>query len=149
MSDNFVPSLRDGTLVRHRNRGYEGKIDGTTSIKACFTKGGATLQSLITKETFQYRITVAGESMRKVAPLEDLEVIEAAAEIECNACHHFFFTRPGFVNKPSGRCACGNWICPLCLACQTQEASQNKAPSCTYHRKRVQKKFALSKKASI
>jgi len=148
MPDKLTVSLRDGTLVRHKNKGYEGKIEGITSIKACFTKEGASLHSLVTKEIFQYRITVAGESMRQVAPLEDLEILETAAEINCVACRKSFHTRPGLVEKPCGRCACGGWICPVCLACQTPEAAENKATSCTYQRRRSGKKLSRSRKPS-
>ena len=81
MSDKTETTLRDGTLVRHRSNGYQGKIEGTTSIRACFTRGGTSVQAATSKETFQYRISVAGESMRQVAPLEDLEVLEAAAVV--------------------------------------------------------------------
>ena len=64
MSDKTETTLRDGTLVRHRSNGYQGKIEGTTSIRACFTRGGTSVQTATSKETFQYRILVAGESMR-------------------------------------------------------------------------------------
>ncbi len=148
MSDKHEDSLRDGTLVRHKSRGYEGKIEGTTSIKACFTRGGATLPMPATKETFQYRISVAGESMRQIAPLEDLEILDAAAEVNCVACHKRFHTKPGLLGKPCGRCACGGWICPACMACQTEEAAQNKATGCIHQRKRFLRKFANGKKAS-
>lgn len=141
MSDKPEMTLRDGTLVRHRSHGYQGKIEGTTSIRACFTKGGAALQPAASKETFQYRISVAGESMRQVAPLEDLEVLEAAAEITCVACHKQFQSKPGLVGKPCGHCVCGNWICPVCLACQTEEAAKNKATACLQQRKRFSKKI--------
>jgi hypothetical protein len=29
--------LEDGTLVRHKVAGYEGRIEGTTKIQSCFT----------------------------------------------------------------------------------------------------------------
>src|SRR5215210_2153497 len=74
-------SLRDGTLVRHKNRGYEGKIEGTTAIKACFTRGGALPDAPNNKESFQYRVVVDGQSMRYIAPLEDLEVLDAVTAI--------------------------------------------------------------------
>jgi hypothetical protein len=145
MSHKLGESLRDGTLVRHKEKGYQGKIEGTTSIKACFTRGGESLQTSVTKETFQYRISIAGESIRQIAPLEDLEVLDAAEEIGCVACHERFYTKPGLVRMPSGRCACGGWICPLCMSCQTQEAAQNKKTVCPYQRKRFLK-LANSKK---
>jgi hypothetical protein len=148
MSDKLDASLRDGTLVRHKDKGYQGKIEGTTSIKACFTRGGVLLQAPVTKEIFQYRILVAGELMRQIAPLEDLEVLDAVEEINCVACHKRFYTKPGLVGKPCGRCACGGWICPVCTACQTEEAAQNKATGCTHQRKRFLKKLANDKKTS-
>jgi hypothetical protein len=148
MSDKCDASLRDGTLVRHRSNGYQGTIEGTTSIKACFTRGGAALPMLVTKEIFQYRISVAGESMRRIAPLEDLEILDAAAEINCVACQKPFHSKPGLLGKPCGHCACGGWICPVCLACQTAEAAQDKATRCTHQQKRMLRKFANDKKRS-
>jgi hypothetical protein len=147
MADKLDESLRDGTLVRHKDKGYQGKIEGTTSIKACFTKGGAALQASVTKETFQYRISIAGESIRQIAPLEDLEVLDAAEEVDCVACHERFYTKPGMVGKPCGRCACGGWICPACMACQTEEAVRNKKTECIDQRKRFLK-LANSKKSA-
>jgi hypothetical protein len=79
--------------------------------------------------------------MRQVAPLEDLEVLEAAAEITCVACHKQFQSKPGLMGKPCGHCVCGNWICPVCLACQTEEAAKNKATACLHQRKRFSKKI--------
>ena len=32
--------LENGTVIRHKVVGYEGRIDGVTEIKACFTKAG-------------------------------------------------------------------------------------------------------------
>jgi hypothetical protein len=148
MSDKLEAGLRDGTLVRHKAKGYQGKIEGTTSIKACFTKGGAALQTTVTKETFQYRISVAGESLRRIAPLEDLEVLAAAIEMDCCACHQHFYSKPDVAGKPCGRCVCGGWICPACLACQTEEAAQNKTTGCKYQRKRLLRKLASDKKSS-
>lgn len=146
MSDAPTSSLRDGTLVRHKDRGYQGAIEGTTSIKACFTQKGAPLVMPLSKEMFQYRIVVAGEVMRQIAPLEDLQVLDAAAVIECVACHKPFCTKPALVGKPNGRCVCEGWICPVCLACQTKEAAQNKATACVQQRKRFLRKVANSKK---
>jgi hypothetical protein len=62
MQEKVEISLRDGTLVRHKNRGYEGKIEGTTAIKACFTRGGALPDAPNNKEAFQYRVVVDGQS---------------------------------------------------------------------------------------
>jgi hypothetical protein len=103
---------------------------------------------LVTKEIFQYRISVAGESMRRIAPLEDLEILDAAAEINCVACQKPFHSKPGLLGKPCGHCACGGWICPVCLACQTAEAAQDRTTSCAQQRKRMLRKFANDKKAS-
>ena len=146
MPEKVEISLRDGTLVRHKQRGYEGKIEGTTAIKACFTKGGTLLSVPITKEAFQYRISVSGESMRQIAPIDDLEILDATAEIVCVRCHKTFHTKPGLAGKPGGRCTCGRWICPVCMGCQTDEAAQVKATSCTHQRKRLLKKLAAEKK---
>jgi hypothetical protein len=146
MVDQVEISLRDGTLVRHKKKGYEGKIEGTTSIKACFTKGGALLEVPVTKEAFQYRVVVNGESMRHVAPVEDLEILEAAESIVCVRCHKNFYAKPGVTAKAGGRCACGGWICPVCLGCQAEEASLNKKTSCINQRKRFLKKQAGDKK---
>ena len=146
MSNEPNTNLRDGTLVRHKNKGYQGTIEGTTSIKACFTRGGVVLQASVTKEAFQYRISIAGESMRQIAPLEDLEILDSATEINCVACQKQFYTKPGLAAKPCGRCACGGWICPVCLACQPDEATQNKATVCIQQRKRLLRKFASEKK---
>jgi hypothetical protein len=56
--------LHDGTLIRHKVTGYEGRIQGTTQIKSCFTRGGELLASPTTKDLFRYRIVVEGESQR-------------------------------------------------------------------------------------
>lgn len=146
MTDKVEISLRDGTVVRHKKKGYEGKIEGTTAIKACFTRGGALLDVPITKEAFQYRVVVSGESMRYIAPVEDLEILDATAEILCVRCQKTFHSKPGLVGKPCGRCACGGWICPVCMGCQAEAAAINKATSCANQRKRFLKKLASDKK---
>ena len=81
MIDKIQVSVADGTLVRHKTNGYEGKIEGITEIKACFTRGGVLLATPLTKEPFQYRVVVTGESMRHIAPVEDLEILEETAEV--------------------------------------------------------------------
>jgi hypothetical protein len=142
--------LRDGTLVRHKSMGYEGKIEGTTSIKACFTRDGAALSMPTTKESFQYRISIAGESLRRVAPLEDLEIIAAVVLIECVACRQRFRTKPGLPGKPCGRCVCGGWICPLCMTCQQpEEAAKNSATACLYQKNRHSRKRANANRARV
>ena len=145
MSDQ-IEILRDGTLVRHKNRGYDGKIEGTTAIKACFTRGGSAPDTPPTKEAMQYRIAVNGETMRYVAPLEDLEIIDAAAPIQCLRCQKTFISKPGFPGKACGRCSCGAWICPVCLGCQSEEAAKNKTTACLSQRKRFLRKLANEKK---
>lgn len=140
MADRLVISLRDGTLVRHKTQGYEGKIEGTTAIKTCFTRGGDLLQALNTKEAFQYRVAVNGLSMRHIAPFDDLEIIEAVEAILCDRCHQSFYTKPGLTDKACGRCACGAWICPVCLGCQSEEAANDPATSCATQRKRFVRK---------
>jgi len=146
MAENIEVNLRDGTLVRHKNKGYEGKVEGTTAIKACFTRGGALLTVPITKETFQYRVAVSGESMRYIAPVEDLEILDAVVEILCARCHKKFNTKPGLTGKPCGRCACGGWICPVCMSCQSEDAANAKATACASQHKRFLKKTASEKK---
>mgnify|MGYP001310869652 CR=1 FL=1 len=145
MSDQIAMHLRDGTLVRHKLIGYEGKIEGTTAIKSCFTRRGIVLATPVTKESFQYRVAVTGASMRFVAPLEDLEILDAAAAISCVRCQKDFCTRPGLVGKACGRCACGGWICPVCSACQSEEAARDKQTTCISQRKRFLKKIAHEK----
>ena len=146
MSEKVEISLRDGTLVRHKQRGYEGKIEGTTAIKACFTKGGVLLATPIAKEPFQYRISVNGESLRYIAPIDDLEILDAVVQILCVRCHKAFHTKPGLAGKPCGRCACGGWICPVCMGCQSEEAAADKKVSCAHQRKRFLRKLAAEKK---
>ena len=146
MIDKIEIGLRDGTVVRHKKKGYEGKIEGTTAIKSCFTRNGALLEPPATKEAFQYRVAVLGQSMRYIAPLDDLEVIDAPLEIICSRCHKTFCTTPGLTGKAGGRCACGGWICPGCMGCQAEGAVDNRATSCTDQRKRLLKKLAADKK---
>jgi hypothetical protein len=136
-------SLQDGTLVRHKVMGYQGTIEGKTEIKTCFTRGGAVLAMPLAKETFQYRVAVSGESMRHIAPAEDLEILDAMAEIVCFRCHYAFRSKPGILDKASGRCQCGGWICPACMACQATESSE----ACVKQRKRMLKKLANEKKS--
>ena len=76
------------------------------------------------KETFQYRVVVNGETMRHIAPAEDLEILDAMTEVVCFRCQYVFRTKPGVLDKAAGRCQCGGWICPACLACQTAETSE-------------------------
>jgi hypothetical protein len=137
-------SLQDGTLVRHKTIGYQGTIEGTTEIKICFTRGGTLLAIPPTKEAFQYRVAVSGESMRHIAPAEDLEILDAMTEVICFRCHYAFRTKPGALDKAGGRCQCGGWICPACMACQTPEASEQSP--CLKQRKRTVKKLANDKK---
>ena len=146
MGDKVEISLRDGTLVRHKNKGYEGAIEGTTAIKTCFTKGGNLLDTPMSKEAFQYRVVVSGMSIRYIAPVEDLEILDAAAEIACVRCHQTFCSKPGLAGKACGRCACGGWICPVCLGCQAEDLSNEKSRSCASQRKRFAKRIANDKK---
>lgn len=146
MVDKIDIGLRDGTVVRHKKKGYEGKIEGTTAIKTCFTRNGALLEPPSTKEAFQYRVVVVGQTMRYIAPLDDLEVIDAAVETTCSRCQKTFGTTPGLTGKAGGRCACGGWICPGCLGCQAENAAEDKAASCADQRKRFVKKLAADKK---
>lgn len=140
--------LQDGTLIRHKVVGYEGRIDGTTGIKGCFTEGGALSPGAGSGQTFQYRVLVAGESMRRIAPAEDLEILEGVAPVVCPHCHYSFHSKPGIGNKPGGRCQCGGWICPACLACQGVNDGTNKKarPACLKQRSRQIRKLAARKK---
>ena len=137
--------LQDGTLIRHKVTGYEGRIDGITEIKTCFTAGGAMLDRLNTKQTFQYRVVIKGEPMRRIAPAEDLEILEGAAELVCPHCRLSFKTKPGFADKPGGRCECGGWICPSCLDCR----GAGEQPRCLKQRKRLARKLSLQKKGRM
>ena len=146
MGDKVEISLRDGTLVRHKSKGYEGKIEGTTAIKTCFTRGGNLLDTPISKEPFQYRVVVSGMSLRYIAPVDDLEILDEAMEIHCVRCNKPFYTKPGLAAKVCGRCACGAWICPVCLGCQAENTTNPKAKECAHQRKRFAKKLANDKK---
>ena len=145
MSERIEPvKLQDGTLIRHNVAGYEGRIDGITEIKACFTAAGQLLEKPATKQIFQYRVVIAGESIRRIAPAEDLEILEGVVEVVCSRCHFSFNNKPGVVDKPGGRCQCGAWICPSCLACRSTETEGTKdgEPSCLKERKRLLRRLA-------
>ena len=136
--------LQDGTLVRHKVAVYEGRIDGTTGIKACFTLHGELLHKPSTKETFQYRVVIKGETIRRIAPVEDLEILEGVVEVVCPSCHSTFQSKPGYADKPRGRCQCGGWICPSCLACQAPKEEKGKTGQspCAKQRRRQASKLA-------
>lgn len=140
--------LQDGTLIRHNVVGYEGRIDGITEIKACFTVAGQLLEKPNTKQIFQYRVVIAGESIRRIAPPEDLEILEGVVKVDCSRCHSSFNSKPGLIDKPGGRCQCGAWICPSCLACRStgMEAAKDGQPSCLKERKRLLRKLAAQKR---
>lgn len=63
--------LEDKVLVKHKKLGYEGTIDGQTTLRMLFT-GNKDVP-------FQYRIKVANQEKRFVAPKEDLRVIKPSA----------------------------------------------------------------------
>lgn len=146
MEERIEVSLRDGTVVRHKTAGYEGKIEGTTSIKACFTKGGMLIDTPNTKGSFQYRVAVAGNAARCIAPAEDLEILDASAAIVCLRCQKTFLTKPGAVGKPGGRCVCGGWICPTCAGCRAENPAEAAKPACPSQRKRFLRKAGGPKK---
>ncbi len=146
MEEKREVSLRDGTVVRHKKKGYQGKIEGTTAIKACFTRGGMLLDAPMSKEAFQYRVVVNGEAARYIAPAEDLEILDAPSAIVCVRCQKSFNTKPGLLGKPGGRCACGGWICPACQACSAEGSSEDKKKGCTDQRKRFMRKSASPRK---
>jgi hypothetical protein len=143
--------LSEGTLVRHKVSGYEGRIDGITEIRSCFTVGGVLSDKSTSKETYQYRVLVAGESMRRIAPAADLEILEGVVDIICSGCGYSFHSKPGLGDKPGGRCQCGGWICPACLACQgTQDGTDSgRIPVCTKQRSRQTRKLAGQKKTRV
>jgi hypothetical protein len=140
--------LADGTLIRHKIIGYQGRIDGTTEIKSCFTSGGALLPRSMSGSSFQDRVLIVGEPMRRIAPAEDLEILEAVASVVCFHCGYSFQSKPGVENKPGGRCECGGWICPACLTCQavTDGAEKGVASVCLKQRSRQTRKLVARKK---
>lgn len=148
MSERKVEvKLQDGTLIRHKVAGYEGRIEGTTEIKSCFTVGGELLVNPTPKQLFQYRIVVKRESLRRIAPAEDLEILEGVVEVICPCCHGSFQSKPGLADKPRGRCQCGGWICPTCLACQdtNDERSKSRPSPCLKQRKRLAMRVAMQR----
>ncbi|MBF0483951.1 MAG: hypothetical protein HQL25_04530 [Candidatus Omnitrophica bacterium] len=56
----------DLTPIRHKKNNYIGWIDGITKMKEFFSGN--------TDVSWQYRICVTGENMKRVAPQEDLEI---------------------------------------------------------------------------
>jgi hypothetical protein len=144
-----VTKLPAGTLIRHKTTGYQGRIDGITEIKTCFTRGGALAVGVTTKDTFQYRVEIEGEPMRRIAPAEDLEILEGVVDVVCAACGYAFHSKPGVGNKAGGRCPCGGLICPVCLSCQAGNA-EGVAPSkvaCLKQSARKARKLAAQRKA--
>ena len=151
MSENKVEvKLEDGTLIRHKVAGYEGRIEGTTKIQSCFTLKRELLPHPNSKQLFQYRVMVEGESLRRIAPADDFEILEAVVDVICPACHVAFQSKPGLADKPRGRCKCGGWICPTCLACQEMNDERGKArrSPCPSQRKRIATRLAFQKKAT-
>lgn len=146
MVGNSEEILRDGTLVRHKNQSYEGIIEGTTAIKGCFTSGGLPRATPLAKEIFQYRIAVSHDTMRRVAPLEDLEILLAAEAMTCVRCGKGFCTKPSIQGKAYGRCTCGSWICPACLGCQPESAITAGRTACTDQEKRLLRRASSVKK---
>ena len=143
--------LADGTLVRHRVSGYLGRIDGVTAIQSCFTNRGSPMATLTSKDDFQYRIVVQGQTTRRIAPVRDLEVLATAAKMEvtCLGCNTLFTASPSLIDKPSGLCECGGWICPQCLVCQPLEEISSEPPAgiCPNQRKRLLNKSLRHKRA--
>jgi len=143
-------TLTDGTVVRHKATGYQGLIDGTTALQNCFTNKGLALTLPAITETFQYRIAVAGEKLRRVAPARDLEIIvvEQSAKITCSSCQAIFLSRPGVLNKIGGKCECGSWNCPACLVCAAPSAKASKSARvvCARQRNRIAKQQANHKR---
>ena len=151
MSKNRVEvKLENGTLIRHKVAGYEGRIDGTTEIQKCFTLRGELLPYPTGKDLFQYRVMVKGESLRRIAPADDFEILETFVEVICPRCQKSFKSKPGLADKPGGRCQCGGWICPTCLACQDTdgEPAKSRQSPCLKQRKRLDRRLAIQKKAT-
>ena len=151
MSKNRVDvKLENGTLIRHKVAGYEGRIEGITEIRSCFTLSGELLPHPTSKHLFQYRVMVEGESLRRIAPADDFEILEAFGEVICPACHCSFQNKPGLADKPRGRCKCGGWICPTCLACQemNEEPAKARRSPCPNQRKRIATRLAIQKKSA-
>jgi hypothetical protein len=140
--------LGDGTLIRHKVVGYEGRIDGTTAIRECFTAAGESLGKLNAKQAFQYRVAVVGEVLRRIAPAEDLEILEGVATVVCPSCKTTFQSEPGADGKARGRCGCGEWICPVCLCCQGpgQDSKKPEESACLKQRKRLVSRLAREKR---
>lgn len=61
--------FEDNTLVKHKKLGYEGLIDGQTNLRILFTGKKDCV--------FQYRIKIANQDKRFVAPKEDLKMLKA------------------------------------------------------------------------
>jgi hypothetical protein len=144
-----VTKLPAGTLIRHKTTGYQGRIDGITEIKTCFTRGGALAAGVTTKDTFQYRVEIEGEPMRRIAPAEDLEILEGVVDVVCAACSYSFHSKPGVGNKAGGRCPCGGLICPVCLSCQAgnAEGGATSKVTCLKQSARKARKLAAQRKA--
>jgi hypothetical protein len=144
-------ALSDGTLVRHRVSGYFGRIDGVTGIQSCFTNRGAPMPTATNKEKFQYRVIVKGEKLRRIAPVRDLEVLDAGTSIHvtCFNCQTTFASSPIAVDTPGGICECGGWICPECLLCQmpVENSADQSTETCPNQRKRLLKKATSHKRA--
>ena len=60
--------IENKALVRHKRLGYEGLIDGQTSLRILFT-GKKTCE-------FQYRVKILNQDKRLIAPEEDLKVLK-------------------------------------------------------------------------
>jgi hypothetical protein len=128
--------------------GYEGTVDGITEIRDCFTSGGEQLGKFSSKYSFQYRIMIAGQALRKIAPAEDLEVLERTSEVCCSNCRSAFQTKPAAIGKTAGRCQCGQWICPSCLRCQqaVPDSTSADVAVCPHERKRLLRKASVQKR---
>ena len=144
--------LAAGTLVRHRVSSYVGRIDGVTAIQSCFTSLGAPVPMTASKDSFQYRVLVQGEKIRRIAPVRDLEILAEGIRLKatCVSCRSTFSSDPSLMDKPGGLCACGGWICPQCLACQPAQdgSTESSLATCPNQRKRLLKKATRQKRAT-
>ena len=60
--------FEDGSLVKHKDLGYEGLIDGRTNLKMLYTDNRQC--------EFQYRIKIPNQDKRLITPEEDLKMLK-------------------------------------------------------------------------
>jgi hypothetical protein len=111
------------------------------------------MPTTVSKEKFQYRVIVRGEKMRRIAPVRDLEVLDATTTVEvaCSNCQTTFSGSASVNDKPGGICECGGWICPECLLCQVSKEAraEGSTEECPNQRKRLLKQTTSHPKQKI